>query len=107
MPTFRTYITGFILSIALTLAAYFAVVNNVSNTLLIILIFAIIQLFVQLIFFLHLNQCSDRGWNFTVLFSTFSVILILVVGSLWIMNHLNYSHMPSEKEIIQSEGIHK
>lgn len=96
MPTYKSYITGFILSIALTLAAYFAVVKNLPNALLIILLLAIVQLFVQLIFFLHLNKGSDRGWNLVVLLSTASIILILVVGSLWIMNHLNYNMTPQD-----------
>lgn len=107
MPTFKSYLTGFILSVILTLMAYFAVVSHAPNALLIILTLAIIQLLVQLIFFLHVGKGSDSLWNIVVLFSTIGIILILVLGSIWIMNHLNYNMMPSEmeKRIIDDEGI--
>jgi cytochrome o ubiquinol oxidase operon protein cyoD len=109
MATLKSYLTGFILSIILTLIAYFAVVNHVPNALIIILTLAIVQLLVQLIFFLHVTKGSDRVWNTVVLFSTVGIVLILVLGSIWIMGHLNYNMMPEqmEKSIIQDEGIHK
>ena len=107
MATFKSYLTGFILSVILTLAAYFAVTNHASNALLIILALAVVQLVVQLVFFLHLNQGSDRHWNLTVFFSTVSIILILVIGSIWIMNHLNYNMTPGDMNtyMLKSENM--
>ena len=99
MPTYKSYITGFICSAILTLAAYFIVVYHVPNAVFIILGLALIQLLVQLIFFLHLNQGADRKWNLVVLLSTVSIILILVIGSIWIMNHLNYNMMASPTQM--------
>jgi len=96
MHTYKSYTIGFVLSLALTLAAYFAVVNHAPATLFVIIGLALAQLLVQLIFFLHVGQGEDGGWNFLVLFSTFSVIFILVVGSLWIMYHLNYRMTPNQ-----------
>ena len=96
MPTYKSYITGFIISLALTLGAYFAVVNHAPDALIIILILAIAQLIVQLIFFLHLGQEKGTRWNLAVLLSTLGVILILVIGSLWIMAHLNYNMTPQD-----------
>ena len=99
MPTLKSYLTGFITSVALTLAAYFVVVNHVvSGSILIFVILglAMVQLVVQLIFFLHINQGADRRWNLVVLLSTVSIILILVIGSVWIMNHLNYNMSPKD-----------
>ncbi len=99
MPTLKAYVTGFILSLVLTLGAYFAVVYNLlsGNALTLpILVFAVIQLLVQMIFFLHLHKGEDRKWNFMVLLSTVTIVLILVVGSIWIMNHLNYNMTPSQ-----------
>jgi cytochrome o ubiquinol oxidase operon protein cyoD len=118
MSTYKSYITGFILSIALTLAAYFAVQQHALSNHIIyshkflipfILVLAVVQLLVQLIFFLHIGRGSDRGWNLAALISTISIILILVIGSLWIMNHLNYNMTPSQmdKDIIKSEGMMK
>ena len=54
--TYSSYILGFVLSIALTLIAYFLVVEKLftsSELLIAVNSLAIIQLFVQLYFFLH------------------------------------------------------
>ncbi|HYV33431.1 MAG TPA: cytochrome o ubiquinol oxidase subunit IV, partial [Candidatus Limnocylindria bacterium] len=101
------YLTGFIISILLTLAAYFAVVKHFPNVLLIILTLAIAQLIVQLIFFLHLNKGPDKTWNFIVLASTVGIVLILVVGTIWIMYHLNYNMTPGQmtEHIMRDENM--
>ncbi len=103
----HNYISGFILSISLTLAAYFIVVNRLLSgwdMMLVISGLALIQLWVQLIFFLHLNHEKGPRWNFGVFISTVGIILIVVIGSLWIMQNLSY-HMPTDAEIIQDENI--
>ena|SRR5260221_2509642 len=111
--TLRSYITGFALSIAFTLLAYFAVVNHVvSGGLLIAVIIglAIVQLVVQLLFFLHIGQESKPRWNLAFFLSTASIVLLIVVASLWIMNHLNYNMMTSQgmnQKILKDEGMQK
>lgn len=110
------YIIGFLLSIILTFAAYIPVVihsgshhSMFSHELLIplVLFFAIVQLVVQLLFFLHLGQEKKPHWNLIFFVSTVSIILLVVVGSLWIMYHLNYNMMPSQidQHVMQDEGI--
>ena len=109
MTTYKSYITGFILSLAFTLAAYFAVVNHFPNALIIILFLAIAQLVIQLLFFLHVGQEQGPRWNLAVLLSTLGVVLIVVIGSLWIMNHLNYNMTPMEmdQDLMHMENIYK
>jgi len=109
MPTFKSYLTGFILSIALTLIAYFAVTNHAPSVILVILSLAIVQFIIQLIFFLHITQGPDKQWNLVVFISTLSIVLIVVVGSIWIMDHLNYNMTPSQMNdyVIKTEGIHQ
>ncbi|HEX9503957.1 MAG TPA: cytochrome o ubiquinol oxidase subunit IV [Patescibacteria group bacterium] len=107
--TFKSYTLGFFLSIGLTLMAYFVVAQHLLigwDLVLVIMGLAFIQLWVQLIFFLHLGQESKPRWNLYALFSTGSIIFIVIVGSLWIMQNLSY-HMPTEAQIIHDEGIHK
>ncbi|HSW87797.1 MAG TPA: cytochrome o ubiquinol oxidase subunit IV [Candidatus Saccharimonadales bacterium] len=106
----RLYITGFILSLVLTIIAYLAVVNHVfagEIIVLVILVLAVIQLVVQLFFFLHLGQESKPRWNTIFFISTVCMILVLVIGSIWIMNHLNYNMTPMEmhKYIQNQDGI--
>jgi cytochrome o ubiquinol oxidase operon protein cyoD len=109
--TLRTYITGFILSVALTLAAYMLVVNHSLGSLWLtaaIVALAILQLGVQLFFFLHLGRESKPRWNLTVFSFALIVVLILVFGSLWIMNNLNYNMMTptqTDQSIIKDEGV--
>jgi cytochrome o ubiquinol oxidase operon protein cyoD len=107
------YVTGFALSIFLTLAAYLAVTNHWLsdwNLILAIAGLALIQLCVQLIFFLHLDTEERPHWNLVAVLSTAGVIFILVVGSLWIMSNLKYRHMTSEEidaHVLENEGIQK
>ena len=93
--TIRSYTIGFVLSILLTLAAYFAVVKHMfAGWILIAIImgYALTQFVVQLIFFLHLGRESKPRWNLVMLLSTVAVVLIIVVGSLWITSHLDRYH---------------
>jgi len=98
--TLLSYTTGFILSISLTLAAYFLVVNHGlagGALILTILGLAVVQLTVQLLFFLHLGRESKPRWNFLVFGMMVLIVVIVAGGSLWIMKNLNYRTMtPAE-----------
>ena len=104
--TIQSYTIGFLLSIIFTLLAFIFVMIHVgshhvtfSHTFLTIAVvgLAIAQLFVQLIFFLHLGRRANSQWNIIVMFFAIIIIAILVGGSLWIMQNLNYNMMPSPK----------
>ena len=89
-----SYVIGFVLSIATTLLAYFSVVYETlpKETLLyVVVVIAIIQLVVQLVFFLHLGRGSR--WKVISLLFALLIIVIVVVGSLWIMYNLDYNMM--------------
>jgi cytochrome o ubiquinol oxidase operon protein cyoD len=109
----RSYSIGFGLSLILTIAAYAVASRQLASNwtlIYVLVVLAITQLFVQLIFFLHLGRGSRSRWNLTVAAFAGMVVLILVIGSLWIMKHLNYSHdslSPQQlnKSIIKDEGI--
>jgi cytochrome o ubiquinol oxidase operon protein cyoD len=110
----RSYVVGFVLSLALTLAAYILVVDNkfsARSLMLMVAGLAVTQFIVQLVFFLHLGRESKPRFNLLMLIFALGVVLILVFGSLWIMINLDYHHeqtqSPAEldKSIIQDEGI--
>jgi cytochrome o ubiquinol oxidase operon protein cyoD len=110
--TLKSYITGFILSIVLTLAAYFLVITHflMGNILLAaILGLAIVQLIVQVIYFLHISKEEKPHWNLIFLGSFISIIALIVVASLWIMAHLNYNMSPTQMntKAMQEEGFKK
>lgn len=94
----KSYITGFILSILLTIIPYVLVVNHVltsDGTFISIVILAVLQLLVQLIFFLHLSsnpEPEQRSKSLSFIF-TLVVLFILVAGTLWIMYNMNVNMM--------------
>lgn len=56
-------------------------------------LFAVVQIVVHLVYFLHMNTKSEGGWNLIALIFTGLIIAIVVVGSLWIMYNLNVNMM--------------
>lgn len=89
----KEYVIGLILSIVLTAIPFGLVMagNSGPLTLGIILLCLVAQVFVQLIFFLHMNGSSEQIWNTTSGVFIVLVVLIVVLGSIWIMNHLNHN----------------
>lgn len=88
-----SYVAGFVLSILLTMTAYLMVVNHgASRTFLIVLVglLAVVQFIVQGYFFLHLGKESKPKWKLFVFIFMIGIVLIIVFGSLWIMDNLNY-----------------
>ena len=108
---YKSYIIGFILSVAATLIAYFFVVNHLwpkEMLTYIVLGIAVVQLVIQAVFFLHIGRGS-RLKLVTFLFAIL-VVLVIVVGSLWIMHNLDYNMMhmtPDQMQLYmhQNEGI--
>jgi len=89
-----SYIVGYVVSIATTLLAYFFVVNKVwpkEALIFVVMGIAVVQLLVQLVFFLHLGR--GNRWKVATFAFALLVVLIVVVGSLWIMHHLDYNMM--------------
>ncbi|WP_236840124.1 cytochrome o ubiquinol oxidase subunit IV [Blochmannia endosymbiont of Camponotus nipponensis] len=65
-----------------------------KNLLKYIIIFcSITQVFVHLIFFLHLENTPHQTWNLISLIFTVFIVFILVLGSIWIMTHLHHNLM--------------
>ncbi|MGB7977958.1 MAG: cytochrome o ubiquinol oxidase subunit IV [Chlamydiales bacterium] len=92
--SFKTYAIGFLLSIVLTLASYFSVTNHLLTGWVLIgaiFTFCLIQVFVQLVFFLHLGKEARPRWNLTIFLFMLLVLVIIVLGSIWIMDNLRYN----------------
>ncbi len=89
--THKSYATGFILSIILTLTSFYLVSTGAFSTLHLYIavgVLALIQLFVQLVFFLHLSTHSKASWNLLSFLFALLMVLIFVLGTLWIMYNL-------------------
>ena len=95
----RSYMTGFVLSVILTAVPFWLVmsgkIGNPTWTAAIVLAFAVVQIVVHMIYFLHMNFKSEGGWSMLALVFTLIVVGIAMAGSLWVMYHLNTNMMPS------------
>jgi cytochrome o ubiquinol oxidase operon protein cyoD len=96
--TFGGYMIGFGLSVVLTAIPFWLVMSGVlgSNeaTALTVMAFAVVQIVVHMIFFLHMSPSSEGGWTMMALIFTLVMVLITLAGSLWVMYHLNTNMMP-------------
>jgi cytochrome o ubiquinol oxidase subunit IV len=95
--SFKPPFLGFILSLILIVASYRMIDDyHLSSWVLTLTLFgmAIGQALIQLVFFLHIGLESQPHWNTITFLFTVLVIVLVVGGSLWIMNNLNYNLMP-------------
>ena len=100
-----SYLSGFILSLILTIGAYFAVVQRIfypSSLIIFVAVCSVLQIFLQFVCFLKLGQerVPEGGkpqalheptqWNVVFFLFTVLIAIVIVIGSLWIMANLNY-----------------
>jgi cytochrome o ubiquinol oxidase operon protein cyoD len=105
----RSYIIGFLLSLLFTLFAYALATHAVPAvaglpmgvSIALIIGFAFAQFIAQLIHFLHLNLGRESRDKLIILCATVFIVIILVSGSLWIMNQLNGRMMPDAAQMTQ------
>lgn len=94
----KEYLIGFALSVVLTIIPFWLVMGDVlSNKLLttsLILGFAVVQMIVHIVYFLHLNTRSEGGWNMLASIFTVVLVVITIAGSIWVMYNMNTNMMP-------------
>lgn len=90
--TLASYLIGFAGSLGLTALAFGVVIYRVwegQSLAYAVVVLALAQAVVQLIFFLHLGEESKPRWHSFIFYFMVLVILIIALGSLWIMTDLN------------------
>jgi len=96
--SFKPQFLGFVFSALLTFAAYRIVMHHhfADGALMWTIVgLGVTQAILQLVFFLHLGLETKPHWNMITFLFTVLVILIVVGGSVWIMDSLNYNLMPT------------
>lgn len=97
--TSRGYLVGFVLAAILTAIPFYLVMTHKLAASLesysLIAVFASCQILVHMIYFLHLNTNSEGGWTILSLIFTLLIISVVVIGSVWVMYHLNTNMMPA------------
>ena len=92
------YVKGFILAVILTVIPFYLVMNNViqdrATAVLVLGGFAVVQIVVHMVYFLHMNGKIEGGW--TLLSTIFTVVFVAIgiAGTLWVMFHMNTNMMP-------------
>ena len=94
------YLTGLGLAILLTATSFFVAGTNLvwqPSIPVALVVLAIAQMGVHLVFFLHITTGPDNANN--VLALAFGVLIVVLVmgGSLWIMDNLNHNMMPMDQ----------
>lgn len=107
-----SYIIGFVLSLIFTLIPYSLVVNKTlsgNQLTAVILGFAIVQMLIQIFFFLHLGRGPKPFYNIVFFAATVGLIIVTVGGSIFIMNNLynNMSTADTTLQLAQKEGIER
>ena len=99
--TMGDYVKGFILAVILTAIPFYLVMNNViqdrSTAVAVLGLFAIVQVLVHMVYFLHMNGKIQGGW--TMLSTIFTVIFLAIAisGTLWVMHNMNTHMMPTHE----------
>ncbi|MCV3210239.1 cytochrome o ubiquinol oxidase subunit IV [Mesorhizobium sp. YC-39] len=91
------YLLGFGLAILLTIASFLAAQTDLIYQPAVIsalVVLAIAQMGVHLVFFLHLTTGSDNTNNVLALAFGVLIVALVVLGSIWIMGHLNQNMAP-------------
>jgi len=100
--TFRGYMIGFLLSVVLTVIPFWLVMGDVFGNNMVTAIFVlelgVVQIFVHMYYFLHMNTKSEGGWTMMALIFTVVIVLIALIGSMWVMHNLNVHMMPMSPE---------
>ena len=96
--TRKGYLTGFLLSVVLTAIPFWLVMTGTlgspAMTGYAIMAFALVQVIVHVVYFLHLNPRAEGGWQIMATIFTIVVVVITLIGSLWVMYHMNANMMP-------------
>ena len=100
--TLKGYLTGFGLSVVLTAVPFWIVISGAISdralAAIVILGIAAVQILIHMIYFLHMNTRSEGGWTMLALIFTIVLVVIALVGSIWVMHHLNVNMMPMTPE---------
>jgi cytochrome o ubiquinol oxidase subunit IV len=94
------YVVGFGLALLLTATSFFVAGTDLvwqPSIPVAIIVLAIAQMGVHLVFFLHLTTGPDNTNNVMALAFGVLIVFLVIGGSLWIMANLNQNMMPMDQ----------
>jgi cytochrome o ubiquinol oxidase operon protein cyoD len=100
------YVTGLGLAILLTATSFFIAGTDLvwqPSIPVALFVLAVAQMGVHLAFFLHITTGPDNANNVLALAFGVLIVMLVLVGSLWIMGHLNHNMLPMDR-LMQMQG---
>ena len=94
------YVVGLGLAILLTATSFFIAGTDLvwqPSIPVAIIVLAIAQMGVHLVFFLHITTGADNTNNVLALAFGLLIVFLVIGGSLWIMANLNHNMMPMDQ----------
>jgi cytochrome o ubiquinol oxidase subunit IV len=95
-----SYLLGLALAILLTAASFWAAKTHLiygPGVAVAIVVLAVAQMGIHLVFFLHITTAPDNTNNVLALAFGVLIACLVIFGSLWIMANLNHNMMPPEQ----------
>ena len=99
------YLVGLGLAVLLTATSFFIAGTDLvwqPSIPVAIIVLAIAQMGVHLVFFLHITTGADNANNVLALAFGLLIVFLVIGGSLWIMSNLN-QNMPAMDQIMQMQ----
>ena len=100
------YLIGLVLAALLTAASFYLVYTHLIWAPAIpiaLVVLAVAQIGVHLVFFLHLTTAPDNTNNVLALAFGVLIVALVIGGSVWIMGHLDERMMPSMNQMMQMQ----
>jgi cytochrome o ubiquinol oxidase subunit IV len=101
------YLIGLGLAVLLTAASFYVLRTELIWAPAIpiaLIVLAVAQIGVHLVFFLHLTTAPDNTNNVLALAFGVLIVALIVGGSLWIMQHLDHNMMPNNFNTMPNGG---
>jgi len=101
----RGYTLGLAIALLLTAGSFWVASTNLVWGPAIpaaIVVLAVAQMGVHLVFFLHVTTGPDNTNNVIALAFGVLIVLLVVVGSIWIMSHLNHNMHMTQAEMMRN-----
>ena len=70
-------------------------IGSPRTTAIIVLVCAVAQMIVHMVYFLHMSPRAEGGWTMISLAFTLILLVIAVVGTMWVMYNMDVNMMPS------------
>ena len=99
-PRVGGYVIGLGLAVLLTATSFFVAGTHLvwePSIPVALVVLAIAQMGVHLVFFLHITTGPDNTNNVLALAFGLLIVFLVVAGTLWIMDHMNQNMMPIDQ----------